>query len=113
MQDDLPRFFLTVCQFFFVIFHLGNNLEKIGHSNGFHLVYNSLCITLVGKYSCHLIFEAISFPSQQAHTSKINVLCSSLNSEETLQNFPYLYKKKTQVVFFVFHFEQLSFSPYE
>ena len=30
-----------------------------------------------------------------------------------LQNFLYLCKKKTQVVFFVFHFEQLSFSPYE
>ena len=29
-----------------------------------------------------------------------------------LQNFLYLYKKKTQVVFFVFHFEQLSFFPF-
>ena len=47
------------------------------------------------------------------HTSKINVLCSSLNSEEMLQNFLYLYKKKTQVDFFVFHFKQLSFFPYE
>ena len=47
------------------------------------------------------------------HTSKINVLRSSLNSKETLQNFLYSYKKKTQVVFFVFQFEQLSFSPYE
>ena len=45
------------------------------------------------------------------HSSKINVLRSSLNSKETLQNFLYLYKKKTQVVFFVFHFEQLSFFP--
>ena len=45
------------------------------------------------------------------HTSKINVLRSSLNSKETLQNFLYLYKKKTQVVFFIFHFEQLSFFP--
>ena len=34
------------------------------------------------------------------HTSKIKDLCSSLNSEEKLQNFLYLYKKKTQVVFF-------------
>ena len=47
------------------------------------------------------------------HTSKINDLRSSLNSEEMLQNFLYLYKKKTQVVFFVFHFEQLSLLPYE
>ena len=45
------------------------------------------------------------------HTSKINDLRSSLNSEEMLQNFLYLYKKKTQVIFFVFHFEQLSFFP--
>ena len=36
------------------------------------------------------------------HTSKINDLCSSLNSEETLQNFLYLYKKKTDVVFLSF-----------
>ena len=47
------------------------------------------------------------------HPSKINNLCSSLNSKEMLQNFLYLYKKKTQVVFFVFHFEQLSSFPYE
>ena len=47
----------------------------------------------------------------QIHTSKINVLCSSLNSEEMLQNFLYLYKKKTKVVFFIFYFEQLSFFP--
>ena len=47
------------------------------------------------------------------HTSKINDLCSSLNSKEMLQNFLYLYKKKTRVVFFVFRFEQLSFLPYE
>ena len=38
------------------------------------------------------------------HTSKINVLRSSLNSEEMLQNFLYLYKKKTQVVFLCFSF---------
>ena len=46
------------------------------------------------------------------HTSKINVLCSSLNSKEML-HFLYLYKKKTEVVFFVFHFKQLSFLTYE
>ena len=45
------------------------------------------------------------------HTSKINVLRSSLDSEEMLQNYLYLHKKKTQVVFFVFHFKQLSFFP--
>ena len=35
---------------------------------------------------------------QLNHTSKIKVLRSSLNSRETLQNFLYLCKKKTQVV---------------
>ena len=50
---------------------------------------------------------------QTVHTSKINNLCSSLNSKEMLQNFLYLYKKKTQVVFFIFCFEQLLFLPYE
>ena len=38
---------------------------------------------------------------------------SSLNFKDMLQNFLYSYKKKTQVLFFVFHFEQLSFPPYE
>ena len=30
-----------------------------------------------------------------------------------LQNLLCLWKKKTHVVFFIFHLEQLSFSPYE
>ena len=50
---------------------------------------------------------------QYAHTSKINDLRSSLNSKEMLQNFLYLYKKETQVVFFVFHFEHFWFFSYE
>ena len=52
-------------------------------------------------------------PLIQCHTSKINDLFSSLNTEEMLQNLIYLYKEKTKVVFFVFHFEQLSFLPNE
>ena len=47
------------------------------------------------------------------HTSKINGLCSSLNSKKMLQNLLCFYNKKTYVVFFVFHFEQLSFCPNE
>ena len=45
-------------------------------------------------------------PLIQCHTSKINDLHSSLNSEKTLQNFLYLYEKKTHMVFyfFIFHF---------
>ena len=42
----------------------------------------------------------------------MNDLRSSLNSEEMLQNFLYLCKKKTQVVLYIFHFEQLLFLPY-
>ena len=42
------------------------------------------------------------------HTSEINDWCSSLDSEETLQNLLYLYNMKTQVVFFFFHFEQMK-----
>ena len=38
------------------------------------------------------------------HTSKINVLCSSLNSKETLQNFLHLHKKKNSRSFFRFSF---------
>ena len=46
------------------------------------------------------------------HTSKINDLRSSLNSKEMLQNFLYLYKKKTQVIFFIFHLEHFWVLPY-
>lgn len=45
------------------------------------------------------------------HTSKINVLCSSLNSEEMLQNFLCLYKKKSQVVFFCFSLQATFIFP--
>ena len=41
------------------------------------------------------------------HTSKIDVLCSRLNSKETLRNFLYLYKEKTHVVFSWFEFGKL------
>ena len=40
---------------------------------------------------------------------QMNVLCSSLNSEEMLQNFLYLFKKKTQVVFFRFFIFRATF----
>ena len=43
------------------------------------------------------------------HTSKINDLRSSLTSEEMLQNFLHLYKKKTQVVFLFCFSLQVTF----
>ena len=47
------------------------------------------------------------------HSSEIRGLCSMKCSSETLQNLLYFMYKKTHVVFFVFHFEQLSFCPNE
>ena len=63
-------------------------LDEMSHRNASNFSTYILCIT---------------------HTSKINNLCSSLNSKEMLQNFLYLllYEKKTQAVFSIFHFEQL------
>ena len=43
--------------------------------------------------------------SKVVHISKINDLCSTLNSKKMLQNLLCFNKKKTHVVFFVFHFE--------
>ena len=40
-------------------------------------------------------------------------LCSMKMSNQMLQNLLCSWKKKTHVVFFIFHFEQLYFSPYE
>ena len=47
------------------------------------------------------------------HSSEIRGLRSTKCSSETLQNLLYFMYKKTHVVFFVFHFEQLSFFPNE
>ena len=51
--------------------------------------------------------------NKKNHTSKMQDLGSSLITEDMLQNFLHLYKKKTQVVFFDFQIEQLLFFPYE
>ena len=47
------------------------------------------------------------------HTSEIRGLRSMKCSCETLQNLLYFMYKKTHVVFFLFHFVQLYFFPYE
>ena len=47
------------------------------------------------------------------HTSKKRGLRSTFWSPKMLQNLPYLWKKKTHVVFFVFHLEQLWVLLYE
>ena len=75
------------------------------------LLYMDVVVHTASEKRLGSRFISMNHPTHLRHTSKINVLRSSLNSEEMLQNFLYLYKKKTQVVFFVFHFEQLSFFP--
>ena len=47
------------------------------------------------------------------HTSKKRGLRSTFWLPKMLQNLPYLWKKKTHVVFFVFYLEQLWVLPYE
>ena len=47
------------------------------------------------------------------HSSEIRGLRSTKCSSETLQNLLYSMYKKSHVVFFVFHFVQLYFFPYE
>ena len=51
--------------------------------------------------------------SMRLHTSKTKVLHLRLNSRETLQNFLYLYEKKTEVVFSFFVSSNFHFSLYE
>ena len=47
------------------------------------------------------------------NSSEIRGLCLRKCSIETLQNLPYFWKKKTHVVFFIFHFVLLYFFPNE
>ena len=60
-----------------------------------------------------LIHQIGLYISILVHTSKINDLCSSLKSEEMLQNFLCLYKKKTQVVFLLFISSNFHFYLYK
>ena len=53
------------------------------------------------------------FPYSFSHSSEIRGLHSTKCSSKTLQNLLYFMYKKTHVVFFDFHFEQLYFFPYE
>ena len=48
-----------------------------------------------------------------SHSSEKRGSWSTLKPREMIQNLLCLWEKKTHVVFFVFHLEQLSFSPYE
>ena len=45
------------------------------------------------------------------HSSEKRGLCLMKGASETLQNLPYIYHKKTHVVFFVFHFVLLYIFP--
>ena len=91
-------------------FLAGHALRNIRMTCRCTLTFQILHFKVYDILKCKIFFDWFGI---RQHTSKINDLRSSLNSKKKLQNFLYLYKKKTQVVFFVFHFEQLSFSLYE
>ena len=64
-------------------------------------VYSSCCCN-----NTYVMFTSL-------HSSEKSGLCSTKCSSETLQNLLYFMYKKTHVVFFVFHFMQFYFFPYE
>ena len=65
-------------------------------------------------YSHGLILAKNMFEElEKDHTSKKRGLRSTFWPPKMILNLPYLWKKKTHVVFFVFHLEQLWVLPYE
>ena len=55
----------------------------------------------------NFFWKDLMFIDQRTHSSEKRGLRSTFLSSKMLQNLLYLQKKKTHVVFFVFHFEQL------
>ena len=49
----------------------------------------------------------------ECHSSEIRGLCSMKSSRKMLLNLPYFWNTKTHIVFFIFHFVLLYFSPNE
>ena len=77
--------------------------------------YDGACM---GKKEFHktliLSFEVIVQPPiLTCHSSEIEGLCLMKCSRETLQNLTYFWNTKTHIVYFVFHFTLLYFSPNE
>ena len=106
IRDDIPRFLASK------LINLIFILESLKNTRSFVTLWKALLTTHTQHWknrTSYIVWYVIFYILN--HTTKINVLRSSLNFEEMLQNFLYLYKKKTQVVFFIFHFEQLSFFP--
>ena len=59
---------------------------------------------------CHSYWLLISFGAEaviRAHSLEIKGLFLMEISSKTLQNLPYFWNKKTQIDFFIFHFEQI------
>ena len=61
--------------------------------------------------ACLLIINFSKHHHSCNHSSEIRGLCLTKSSSKTLQYFPYFWNAKTHVVFFVFHFVLLYFSP--
>ena len=72
-------------------------------------------IFLSGKihYTLHIILSIIWFNHSCIFTLQKVSFRSMKISSQMLQNLLCLCKKKTHIVFFVFHFKQLYFFPYE
>ena len=75
-----------------------------------------LVFTLLGHqrdFFSHLLELLLCSSIYTYHSSEIRGLSSTKCSSEMLQNLLYFMYKKTHVVFFIFHFLQLYFLPYE
>ena len=74
------------------------------------------CITVIfmsKEFKLFQIYPLFQFNKYTTHTSKKRGLRSTFWLPKMLQNLPYLWKKKTHVVFFLFHLEQLWVLPYK
>ena len=104
---------------FFIIIMKNWNTSKIYWSvdNSLQLDKNELLSTKIefffSSWICMKVFLEFWWETILKHSSEIRGLCSMNCSSETLQNLLYFMYKKTHVVFFVVHFRQLYFFPYE
>ena len=68
---------------------------------------SQVVLVIILPHACLKIMNCILF--YIAHSPEIRGFCYSFCPAKMLQNLLYFYNKKSCVVFFVFHFEQLSF----
>ena len=98
---------------------LGKKFGRVGNLNigisspNFILQFTfSLQFTIVHGLDLNVLLKICIYVCVCSHFKKERCALNFL-TPKMLQNLPYLWKKKTHVVFFVFHLEQLSFFPYK